>query len=237
VISQQLFRRYYPGDSFSGTKKFYDWIWTYARPDSALLNVGAGPASGSPVRSFKGRVRYAAGADIDPIVLTNHELDDARLISEGRLPFDSQSFDIVVSDFVLEHVAQPIPFLREIHRVLTRGGSFFFRTPNRWHYVSIAGRLTPHWFHKLVANRVRGLAEEAHEPYPTLYRLNGRGCIGRRARAAGFGKVELRMCEAEPSYLLFNQVAFLAGVAYERLVNRFEGLGGLRANIFGRLEA
>jgi hypothetical protein len=42
------------------------------------------------------------------------------------------------------------------------------------------------------------------------------------------------MVEAEPVYLRFFAPLFLLGVAYERLVNRFAPLAGLRANIFGR---
>jgi hypothetical protein len=47
--------------------------------------------------------------------------------------------------------------------------------------------------------------------------------------------MEFLMVEAEPSYLMFNTLAFLMGVAYERAVNRAEWLQGLRANIFGSL--
>ncbi len=112
----------------------------------------------------------------------------------------------------------------------------FFRTPTRWHYVSIVSSLTPHWFHLRVANRVRGLSKETHDPWNTYYRMNSAHMLRRQARRTGFGAVEFRFVEAEPSYLQFHAVPFLAGVAYERLVNRFASLAPLRANIFGRLE-
>ena len=44
------------------------------------------------------------------------------------------------------------------------------------------------------------------------------------------------MFEAEPSYLVFATLPFLAGVAWERVTNRFDALARYRANIFGRLE-
>lgn len=119
--------------------------------------------------------------------------------------------------------------------MLKPGGSFFFRTPNKHHYVSLIARATPHWFHDLVANRVRNLPDDAHEPYPTYHRLNSRSRVRAAAEAVGFRDIELRMVEAEPSYLMFHALPFLAGVAYERLVNSTERLSGLRANIFGRL--
>jgi hypothetical protein len=39
--------------------------------------------------------------------------------------FENKSVDIVAHYFVLEHVAQPIEFMREAHRVLKDGGSWY----------------------------------------------------------------------------------------------------------------
>jgi hypothetical protein len=80
------------------------------------------------------------------------------------------------------------------------------------------------------------LASGSHEPYLTHYLLNDRRTIEKIACLSGFRKAELKFVEAEPSYLVFHPLAFLLGVFYERLVNRFELLAGIRANIFGRLQ-
>ncbi len=235
MISDRLYRRYYPDDSLSGTLAFYRWVRRHLRHDTVLLNLGAGPPTNDPVRCLKGEVARVTGADVDPVVLQNHELDDAIVVTDGALPFEDDRFDIVLSDYVLEHVEQPRRFIAEVRRVLKPSGSFFFRTPNMYHYVALIARLTPYRFHTLLANRVRGLPKEAHEPHRTFYLLNNRQAISQAAADCGFGLVELRLCEAEPMYLRFNSLAFLTGVLYERVVNRFEKLAPLRANIFGRL--
>ena len=139
-----------------------------------MLNLGAGPASKNPLRTFRGEVARVVGADIDPIVLSNGELDESYVVDGARLPFEESSFDIALSDYVLEHVQFPDPFLKEVYRVLKPGGSFFFRTPNRYHYVSLVAQCTPHWLHELLANRARELPSDAHEPYPTFHRLNSK---------------------------------------------------------------
>lgn len=236
MISEATLRRFYPDDSSDGAIKFYRWIRANVDRESVVLNLGAGPATGSAVRVLKGEVQRVCGADIDPDVLGNEELDEARLIEDGKLPFASESFDLVFSDFVLEHVEDPGAFLEETLRVLKPGGSFFFRTPNKYHYVSLISRLTPHWFHVLVANRVRGLPADAHDPYPTFYRMNSRTTLARQAEEAGFSAAEFRLIEGEPAYLKFSTIPFLAGVAYERLVNRFALLEKLRVNILGRMQ-
>lgn len=187
------------------------------------------------MRIFKGEIAEVIGADIDPIVLDNFELDRAYLIVDGVIPQNDSSFDVVISDYVLEHVKEPSQFIAEVYRVLRPGGSFFFRTPNMYHYVSIFSALTPHWVHNAIANSMRGLPVDAHEPWPTYYRMNTRSKLSRLAKEANFSAAEFRMIECQPSYLVFHPVPFMFGVAYERPVNATDTLSGCRANICGRL--
>ena len=53
-----------------------------------------------------------------------------QVIDGGRLPFDDNSFDMVVSCQVIEHISDTKSFLREIIRVLRPDGSLFLTTPN-----------------------------------------------------------------------------------------------------------
>ena len=46
------------------------------------------------------------------------------------LPFESESFDFVISFQVIEHIKDDIEFVREIHRVLRPGGKAIITTPN-----------------------------------------------------------------------------------------------------------
>ncbi|MBI4954882.1 MAG: class I SAM-dependent methyltransferase [Myxococcales bacterium] len=235
MIDEALFRKAYPDTRHDGTLAFYGWIREFVGPDKVLLNLGAGPRTGKKIRSFRGEVARVIGVDVDAAVLDNDELDEAHLIRDGRIPLDDASVDLVVCDYVLEHIERPGQFLGEARRVLRPSAPFFFRTPNVYHYVSLVALATPHWFHELVANRARGMAADAHEPYPTYHRLNTRGTIRREARRAGFTGVELRMFEGEPSYMMFSRPSFALGVAYERLANGFERLAWMRSNIFGKL--
>lgn len=115
------------------------------------------------------------------------------------------------------------------------GGAYIFRAPNRFHYVSLVARYTPHWFHELVSNTLRNLGEDAHAPYPTYHRLNSRRQIIAAASRCGFAVPELTLIEKEPSYGMSNRALFLLFLAYERLVNATDALAGLRANILAVL--
>jgi ubiquinone/menaquinone biosynthesis C-methylase UbiE len=64
----------------------------------------------------------------------------------------------VVSDYVVEHIRNPLEHLREVFRVLVPGGVYVLWTPNLFNYVGMVASATPHWFHTLVSGRLRGQA-------------------------------------------------------------------------------
>ncbi len=150
-------------------------------PDRDLLDLGAG-AGIVPEMNFKGQARRVCGVDPDPRVAVNPNLDDGREGIGESIPYADASFDVVVSDNVLEHLDDPVSVFREVQRVLRPGGVILAKTPNRWHYVAIGASITPHSFHRKF-NEARGRASV--DTFPTRYRANSRGQLARIARDAG----------------------------------------------------
>jgi len=231
--AQGLLDRYYPEEngqrSRDTTAPFYQWILSgIDAPHAVVLNIGAGPTPTASKRRLRGRFQRLVGVDPDPVVLTNDDLDEAHIAEGSHLPFPDEHFDAVYSDWTVEHVADPRTFFGEASRVLKPGGSFWFRTPNLYHYVTLAAVATPHSFHTSVVNRARGYPKGSHEPWPTFYRANTRSKLRRVLTEAGFAELEIRMAESYPTYLMFHRLAFRLGMVYERLVNRWEALSGFR---------
>lgn len=215
-----------------GTTRFAALVRDRLGPNMRILDLGAGP--GKPGRvNFRGEVASVVGVDPDWLLRENEQVDVRVLAVAERLPFRSASFDLVLADWVVEHLPDPAGMASEIQRVLRPGGRFVFRTGNVWHYSYAVSALSPHWFHRLVANRVRGLARDSIDPYPTHYRMNT--CRGARRvlTRAGLREEALVTVEPEPSYLVFSVPSFLLGVTYERLVNRISPLARFRACLFG----
>lgn len=225
--------RYYddrPG-WIDGTAHYLQLLESYVAPDMVALDIGAGDGSHF-VHPLRGRVREVVGLDADESVRFNRGVDRGIRASAEAIPMPDDSCDLVVSSFTLEHLEAPDVVVREIARVLRPDGAFVFRTPNLWHYVTLAARLSPHSFHRHIANRARARAGGA-DPFPTYYRCNTRRRIRHVCASHGLRERTLHTIEPEPSYLQFSALAFRLGVAYERMVNASELFASLRVTILG----
>jgi SAM-dependent methyltransferase len=216
-----------------GTTEFHDLCRAVLPPGTRILEVGAGPSN--PTSCFLAALGSLHGIDPDPAVRDNTALTSATVLGSRSFPFADGSFDACVSNYVLEHVEDPVAHFAEVSRVLAPGGVYCFRTPNRYHYVTAVAQLTPHWFHVLVANRLRNSPAELADPHPTHYRANSQKDLRRLAAAAGLSVEKLSLIEKEPSYGMSSRLLFLAFMAYERLVNTTDLAANLRVNILGVL--
>ncbi len=212
-----------------GTTEFHALCRATILPGSHILEIGAGPTNSTS--AFLATVGLVDGVDIDAAVLKNEHLKKAAIIERDHYPYPDSVFDACVSNYVLEHVQDPLAHFREVRRVLVPGGCYVFRTPNKFYYVSLVARLTPHWFHKLLANPLRNLPKDQIDPYPTYYACNSQKDVARFAFLTDFTVEHLRLIEKEPSYGMQARPLFLGMMAYERLVNSTERLADLRANL------
>lgn len=225
-------RRWYGADELSNDAPFRKMIYGAVSPETRVLDAGAGAGDLFPY-DLKGRVKEIIGVDLDPRVKTNPQLDRGIEADLTAIPIEDNYFDVVFSRYVLEHVGAPEAFLHEMNRILKPGGRILFLTPNKWHYVSLASRLTPQAFHNWY-NKRRG--RQAEDTFPTVYRLNSVSSIRKHFRRAGFRELRLLLRECCPNYLTFSAPVFALGVAYERIVNSSHLLAGLRVNILGCFE-
>jgi len=223
-LIRRLDERWYRGvpDNWDD-ELFREAILAHINPGMRVLDVGAGAGIVTHM-NFRGFAAHVCGVDLDERVMQNPYLDESHVGSGERLPLPDSSFDVAFADNVLEHLPDPARVFAEVRRVLKPGGVFLAKTPNKWHYMPLIARLTPHSFHRFY-NRLRGRA--AVDTFPTRYRANSRADLRALARGAGLTIEGLRVIESRPEYLRINPVAYAAGFAFERIVNAsslFEGL-------------
>lgn len=229
-LAEKMDRRFYPafGKNWDDTM-FRERILRHLTPSSVVLDLGAG-AGIVAAMDFRGHAGRICGIDLDPRVVENPFLDEGVVTDGASIPYDDATFDVVFSDNVLEHLADPVSVFREVARVLKPGGRYLFKTPNRTHYMPLISRFTPHRFHRYV-NRKRGRASE--DTFPTHYRANSRADIARIAAASGFAVETVELIEGRPEYLRMFAATYLAGLAYERLVNAIPVLDRFRVLLIG----
>lgn len=117
--------------------------WEEIEVRGKILDAGCG--SGGIAVSFAEEGELAVGLDIkNKFGNAGRRLAAEKAIGNAvfvqgdgtRLPFESESFDLVLSHSVIEHVDSAERYLGECHRVLRPGGVLFLQTPP---HLSFAG--------------------------------------------------------------------------------------------------
>jgi SAM-dependent methyltransferase len=154
--------------------------------DDRALDLGCGAGEFTAVMAAAGA--DAVGVDVADAALARargrHAELDFRLIPiEGPLPFEDNSFDLVWSSEVIEHVADTARWLSEVIRVLVPSGRLLLTTPDH-------GRLR-------VA--VQGL-ERLSEPLGDHLHLYTGRSIRRLLSEFGFEQIEVRRAGGVPLF-------------------------------------
>jgi SAM-dependent methyltransferase len=226
-------RRFYPAVSGNWDDQlFAERISAILRVDDNVLDLGAG-AGIIAAMNFRGKAKRICGIDLDPRVVDNPFLDEGQVCDANSIPYPDNSFDVIFSDNVFEHLEHPELVLKEAARVLKPGGRLLFKTPNRMHYMPLIARMTPHRFHQFV-NRLRGRDEV--DTFPTFYRANTPQAVKNLASGIGFLVRRVELIESRPEYLRINALSYLVGIAYERLVNSFSGMARFRILLIADLQ-
>jgi 2-polyprenyl-3-methyl-5-hydroxy-6-metoxy-1,4-benzoquinol methylase len=143
-------------------------MWLAAARRGRLLDVGCG--NGSFLAHMKDLGWDVKGVERDPVAAnagrSEFGLDITTApLEEANLP--SNTFDVITASHVLEHVHDPVGFLRECGRLLRRGGAIVVVTPNsrslgsRWFGSSWRGWEVPRHFFVFTPMTLRTCAERA----------------------------------------------------------------------------
>jgi SAM-dependent methyltransferase len=179
-------------------------------------------------RRLAARCRSLVGLDYDFEALKAHPNIRRRVRGDmSRLPFASESFDLVTANMVVEHLSEPDVQFREVSRVLRPGGLFLFHTPSAHGYPTVLARYVPRAPKLALVRLLEG--RKAEDVYPAYYRANTRRRIEELSRATGMELAELKMLVTDA---MFNSVPPLAAfeLAWIRLLMT-EPLKPLRTNV------
>lgn len=153
-----------------------------------ILDIGCGSAK------TPGAVGLDISADTDADIV--HDLD------VFPYPIEDNSFDQILMQDVIEHVAEPIRVLEELHRIARPGARIQLRTP---HYSSALAYGDPTHKHYFGGIAIRSLAEPrfAHYTQIRFKVIHVTFDLWLPFRVLGIAKVANRFQQAYETYFAF----------------------------------
>ncbi len=202
------------------TLVYQEIVASYLGPGVKVLDLGCG--RGGVIERLHPLASLAVGVDADLASLREHRAPAVFRVQAlaENLPFPPCSFDLVISSWVLEHLAEPEKTFEEIARVLKPGGHFVFLTPNLLNPIPRLGRELAKFGSFLQRSLVAGLyGRQGHDVFHPHYRANTPRRIDELASRAGLRKISL-LPIGDPTYLAFNRIFFRLSVRLEDLIPR-----------------
>lgn len=208
-----------------GTVHFFSRVNALLRPDMVCVDFGAGrgrelqrpnPGYAQRLATLQGKVRKTIGIDVDDAVLGHPFLDERIVVAPGEaLPLAAESVDLMVANWVLEHLPDPQLFAAEMRRVLKPGGWLCAHTVNRWGYVGIGARAVPNALH---ARLLRWLWPGRGEIdiFSVQYRLNSLADLRRHFPSDAWSDYSYR-ASFVPKYYAQSALLFRLFAAWQRL--------------------
>jgi SAM-dependent methyltransferase len=219
---------------FDGYRAWCEFLSTQYDSSSVVLDVGCGKRCGTDILLFK-RVAKLIGIDVIEDVMLNKELHEGRVFDGVTFPFPDETFDLIVSTWVLEHLTDPLSHFKEVKRCLKPEGRYCFRTPGSWHYVTLGSKIIPHSFHNGLVRWLKKMPQKIHDPFPAYYLANSSRRIRKLATKAGLDVKAIEAREFSPSYHGNSPLMLAPVIAYERMVNASPIFKPLRHSLDGCL--
>jgi SAM-dependent methyltransferase len=157
--------------------------------DVTVLDAGCGRVSA--LRQFRSRIHRMVGADIHRPSAPLPHLDEFTIadLCGPSSAFPADSFDVVLSNFTLEHFQDPGAALANLHHWLRPGGTLVVTTVNRRHPFVAAYLGMPPGVRHALQRLVKASEADAH---PLVGVCNDPATIRAGLEVAGFGEIELR---------------------------------------------
>ena len=200
---------------------FGQYLEKYIKPDSRLLDIGCGHNAFG--HEYYRRAAERVGLDPDFEALQANDLMDRKIncLIEDT-PADIGQFDVIVAQWVLEHLSDPEKTASALERLAKPGAYFIFMTTNIYSPLILASKILPTRVKKFLRHKLLGINE--NDTYPTQYKMNTPAKIDKILSQHGFERVSLKTTGVL-SYFTFNNKALRVKVEFDKLfgkISRFD---------------
>ena len=179
------------------------------------------------------KAKMVVGIDYDYLSLTKHKTIKNILRGDiTKLPFPDNTFDIITSNMVFEHLDNPDEQLKEICRVLSKGGKLIFHTPNKLSYATLGAMMIPEAIKDKLVYILQGREED--DVFPAYYKINAPLKIKEAAAASGFNVIKIKMICTSAQLVVIPPLVFFELFLIKFLMTKVGK--PLRTNIIAILE-
>lgn len=226
---QAIFDRAYPNFRNAGDQ-YQDAVAAVTDSTTCLLDIGCGRMS--LAQQAIQTAYYTVGIDLmHSDLLENYTVNARAMANAVSLPFPDGYFDVLISQWVVEHFNEPTAAFREMNRVLRPGGHLVFLTTNANNYIPLFSRLVPDSLQKFLIHRL--LRRPIHESFPTFFRANTRRALKRITAESGFSIQSINYI-GNPFYMAFNVPLFRLALLFEKITDR-KSLNSLKLYLLATL--
>ncbi len=163
----------------------------------------------------------------------NKLIDEQYVASLTNLPFEDSFFDVVVCEWVMEHVEFPTQALKEIHRVLKPNGKFIFFTPNKNNLLVLLSNIIGNRAKDFLLKLFLGFRDD--DLFPLFLRCNTINDVRTHAASANF-KISSIKTFSNPYYFSFNEFALLIATLFNKILINFKVLDPLKVYLLATLQ-
>lgn len=185
------------------TKKFGEYAGKHR--DLRVFDAGCGNGN-YVIDEYRKVIKFAAGMDADKAsTAKNISLDEIKFGNLEKIDYPDESFEVVTSLWVAEHLENPEKVFKEIFRVLKPTGVFLMATPNANCWLIRIKKILKQGMNNFFVRLFYGRVEE--DIFPTYYRANTVKEVIYCLAKARFKNIEVKL-NYDPGYTSFNNLTF-----------------------------
>lgn len=175
--------------------------------DAIVLDAGCGHGGVFAKSDLNSPTKCGRVIGIDYAQQDNYHITERCLGSLAKLPFSDTTFDVIVCEWVAEHIAEPGLVFKEFSRVLKSNGHLIMFMPNKRNPLVWLGAVLPTSLKDWLLRKL--LNKEDRDLFPVYLRVNTPSAVRMYASTAGLSEISLATYP-DPEYFAWNSVLLKA---------------------------